>query len=216
MKCLSLEQVYLYLEKELSPGENTRIEEHLSTCRKCRDALEERKPLLQAADSLPLWEAPPGFTQQIMARIFPPRVPISAWLTAAYIGSGSIIIAILSLFLVTGQNFSGFLTSLNHSLLSFVRSISPFFVKVFKVASIFVKVLQQLLSISPFFVKVFKVASIFVKVLQQLFGYIIKAFASLTAIISPQVQLIIITIVIILIVFSIYGIKRKILIGEEL
>jgi predicted anti-sigma-YlaC factor YlaD len=192
MKCLSLEQVYLYLEKELSPGENTRIEEHLSTCRKCRDALEERKPLLQAADSLPLWEAPPGFTQQIMARIFPPRVPISAWLTAAYIGSGSIIIAILSLFLVTGQNFSGFLTSLNHSLLSFVRSISPFFVKVFKVASIFVKVLQQL------------------------FGYIIKAFASLTAIISPQVQLIIITIVIILIVFSIYGIKRKILIGEEL
>jgi predicted anti-sigma-YlaC factor YlaD len=192
MKCLSLEQVYLYLEKELSPSENVRIEEHLSTCRKCRDVLEERKPLLQASESLSLWEAPPGFTQQIMARIFPPRVPISAWLTTAYIGSGSIIIAILSLLLVTGQNFSGFLTSLNHSLLNFVRSISPFFVKVFKVASIFVKVLQQL------------------------FGYIIKAFASLTTIISPQVQLIIITIAIILIVFSIYGIKRKILIGEEI
>jgi hypothetical protein len=96
------------------------------------------------------------------------------------------------LFLVTGQNFSGFLTSLNHNLWNFVRNISPFFAKVFKVASIFVKVLQQL------------------------FGYIIKAFASLTTIISPELQLIIITIAIILIVFSIYGIKRKILIGEEI
>jgi hypothetical protein len=192
MKCLSLEQVYLYLEKELSPGENIKIEEHLSTCRKCKKALEERKPLLQAADRLPLWETPPGFTQQVMARIFPPRVPISAWLTAAYVGSGSIILAIFSLFLVTGQNFSGFLTSLNHNLWNFVRNISPFFVKVFKVASIFVKVLQQL------------------------FGYIIKAFASLTTIISPELQLIIITIAIILIAFSIYGIKRKIFIGEEI
>ena len=192
MKCLSIEQVYLYLEKELSPSENIRIEEHLSTCQECKNALDERKPLLQAAERLPLWETPPGFTQQIMARIFPPRVPISAWLTAAYIGSGSIIIAILSLFLVTGQNFSGFLTSLNHSLWNFVRNISPFFVKLFKVATVLVKALQQL------------------------FGYIIKAFASLTTIISPQVQLIIITIAIILIAFSIYGIKRKILIGEEI
>jgi len=192
MKCLSIEQVYLYIEKELSPSENTKIEEHLSTCQKCRDALEERKPLLQAAESLPLWETPPGFTQQVMARIFPPRVPISAWLTAAYVGFGLIILAIFSLFLVTGQNFSGFLTSLNHSLWNFVRNISPFFVKLLKVASLFVKVLQQLL------------------------GYIIKAFASLTTVISPQVQLIIITIAIILIAFSIYGIKRKILIGEEI
>jgi hypothetical protein len=192
MKCLSIEQVYLYIEKELSPGENIKIEEHLSTCQKCKNALEERKPLLQAAENLPLWETPPGFTQQVMARIFPPRVPISAWLTAAYVGSGSIILAIFSLFLVTGQNFSGFLTSLNHGLWSFVRNISPFFVKLYKVATLIVKVLQQL------------------------FGYIVKAFASLTTIISPQVQLIIITITIILIAFSIYGIKRKILIGEEI
>jgi len=192
MKCLSIEQIYLYIEKELSPSENIKIEEHLSTCRKCKKALEERKPLLQAAERLPLWETPPGFTQQVMARIFPPRVPISAWLTAAYVGSGSIILAIFSLFLVTGQNFSGFLTNLNHGLWSFVRNISPFFVKLLKVATLLVKVLQQL------------------------FGYIIKAFASLTTIISPQLQLIIVTIAIILIAFSIYGIKRTILTGEEI
>ncbi len=192
MKCLSIEQIYLYIEKELSPGENKKIEEHMSTCQKCKNALEERKPLLQAAESLPLWETPADFTQKVMARIFPPRVPISAWLTAAYVGSGTIILAIFSLFLVAGRDFSGFLTSLNHGLWNFIKNISPFFVKLFKVASVFVKVLQQL------------------------FGYIIKAFASLTTIISPEVQLIIITIAIILIAFSIYGIKRKILIGEEI
>lgn len=191
MKCLSLEQIYLYLEKEVSLSESNKIEKHLATCLKCRNALEERRPLLQASDSLPLWQTPPDFTQQVMARIFPIRIPISSWLTAAYAGLGSISVAIFILFLVTGQNFSTLLTSLNHNLLNFIKNISPFFVKIFKIASLFVKALQQF------------------------FEYIIKVFASLTTIISPQVQIIIITIAIILIAFSIYGIKRKILIGEK-
>ena len=191
MKCLSLEQIYLYIEKEVSLSESNKIEKHLATCRKCRDVLEERRSLLQASESLPLWQTPPDFTQQVMARIFPIRVPISAWLTAAYAGLGSISLAIFILFLITGQNFSTLLTGLNHSLLNFIKSISPFFVKLFKIASLFVKALQQL------------------------FEYIIKAFASFTTIISPQIQIIIITIAIILIAFSIYGIKRKILIGEK-
>jgi hypothetical protein len=191
MKCLSIEQIYLYIEKELSLSESKKIEKHLATCRKCKSALEERRSLLQASANLPLWQTPPGFTQQVMARIFPIRVPLSSWLTAAYAGLGSISLAIFILFLVTGQNFSTLLTGLNHTLLNFIKNLSPFFVKLFKVASLFVRALQQF------------------------FEYIIKAFASLTTIISPQVQIIIITIAIVLIAFSIYGIKRKILIGER-
>ncbi len=191
MKCLSIEQIYLFMEKELPLSENKKIEEHLATCRKCKNALEERRHLLQASENLPLWQTPPDFTQQVMASIFPIRVPLSAWLTVAYAGFGSIILAIFFLFLVIGQNFSSLFTSLNHSLWSFVRNLSPVFVKLLKVASLFVKALQQF------------------------FEYIIKAFASLTTIINPQVQIIIITITIILIAFSIYGIKRKILIGEK-
>ena len=191
MKCLSIEQIYLFIEKELPLSENKKIEEHLATCRKCKNALEERRHLLQASENLPLWQTPPDFTQQVMAKIFPIRVPLSAWLTAAYAGFGSIILAIFILVLVIGKNFSSILTSLNHSLWNFVRNLSPAFVKLFKVASLFVKTLQQF------------------------FEYIIKAFASLTTIINPQVQIIIITITIILIAFSIYGIKRKILIGEK-
>ncbi len=191
MKCLRIEQIYLFIEKELSLSGNKKIEEHLATCRECKNALEERRHLLQASENLPLWQTPPDFTQQVMAKIFPIRVPLSAWLTAAYAGFGSIILAIFILVLVIGQNFSSLLTSLNHSLWNFVRNLSPVFVKLFKVASLFVKTLQQF------------------------FEYIIKAFASLTTIINPQVQIIIITITIILIAFSIYGIKRKILIGEK-
>lgn len=191
MKCLNIEQIYLYLEKELSLGENKKIEIHLATCQKCKKALEERKPLLQASESLPLWQTPPDFTQKIMARIFPTRVPLSAWLAAAYAGFGSTILAILVLFLATGQNFSSLLTTLNNGLWNFIRNLSPVFVKLLKVATLFVKALQQF------------------------FEYIIKAFASFTTIISPQVQITIITIAIILVVLFIYEIKRKILIGEK-
>lgn len=191
MKCLSIEQIYLYIEKEVSLSEGKKIEKHLAACRKCKNALEERRPLIQAADNLSLWQAPADFTQQVMARIFPIRVPLSAWLTAAYAGLGSISLAIFILFLVTGQNFSNLLTSLNHNLWNFIKNLSPVFVKLFKIASLFIKALQQF------------------------FEYIVKAFSAFTAIISPQVQIIIITIAIILIAFSIYGIKRKILIGEK-
>ncbi len=191
MKCLSIERIYLFTEKELPLSENKKIEEHLDTCGKCKNALEERRHLLQASKNISLWQTPPDFTQQVMARIFPIRVPLSAWLTAAYAGFGSIILAIFILFLVIGQNFSDIFTSLNHSLWNFVRNLSPVFVKLFKVASLFIKTLQQF------------------------FEYIIKAFASLTTIINPQVKIIIVTIAIILIAFSIYGIKRKILIGEK-
>ncbi len=191
MKCLSLEQIYLYIEKEVSLSESNKIKKHLATCRKCKNALEERRLLLQASESLPLWQTPPDFAQQVMARIFPIRVPLSAWLTAAYAGLASTVLAIFVLFLFSGQNFSGLLTNLNHSLWNFVRNLSPVFVKLFKVASLFVRALQQL------------------------FEFIIKAFVTFTTIISPQVQIIIISIAIILIAFSIYGIKRKILIGEK-
>jgi hypothetical protein len=94
MSCLSIEQIYLYIEKELSLSENKKIEVHLAACRKCKKALEERRPLLQASANLPLWRTPPDFTQQVMDRIFPTRVSISAWLAAAYAGFGSTILAI--------------------------------------------------------------------------------------------------------------------------
>ena len=191
MKCLTIEQIYLYIDKELSAAQNKKIEEHVTTCPKCKKAVEERRLLAQAAESLPLWQTPPDFTQQIMARIFPAKVSFFAWLAAASAGFASIIVALFTFFLVSGQNLSGLIVSLNHTLWNFVRNLSLFFVKLFKLAFLSLKILPQF------------------------FGYIIKGFVSLTTIISPQVQIIVITITIILIAFFIYQIRRKILIGEE-
>ncbi len=191
MKCLSIEQIYLYLEKELSPSEEKEIHKHLAVCSKCKKAVEERRLLLQAAESLPLWKTPPGFTQQVMSRIFPERVSPLAWLGAAASGFASMILAVILFALVTGQNLSGLLINIYHTGLDFVKNLSPLFVKIIKVASLFVKILQQLGEL------------------------LIKGFILLTTIISPQVQIILIAVAIIFIASSIYGIKRKLLIGEK-
>lgn len=191
MKCLSIEQIYLYIEKELSASENKKIEEHLTACPKCKNAIEERKPLIKAAESLPLWQTPPDFTRQIMTKIFPDKVSLSQWLVTVSAGFISITLALFIFFLVTGQNLSGLLISLYHVLLNLVKNLSLLFVKLYKLASLFVNILQQFSE------------------------YLVKGFTLLTTIISPQVQIIIITITIILIASFIFGIKRKLLIGEK-
>ena len=191
MKCLNIEQIYLYIEKELSLGENKKIEEHLTICPKCKKALEERRLLLQATESLPLWQTPPDFTQQVMARIFPAKVSLKAWLGAVSTGFVSLILALFIFFLATGQNLSSLALSFYDTILNFIKNLSPIFVKLIKLASLFLKILQQLSE------------------------YIIKGFTLLTTIISPEIQIIIITITIILIASSIYGIRKKLLVGEK-
>jgi len=191
MKCLNIEQIYLYIEKELSLGENKKIEEHLTICPKCKKALEERRLLLQATESLPLWQTPPDFTQQVMARIFPAKVSLKAWLGAVSTGFVSLILALFIFFLATGQNLSSLALSFYDTILNFIKNLSPIFVKLIKLASLFVKILQQLSE------------------------YIIKGFTLLTTIISPEIQIIIITITLILIASSIYGIRKKLLVGEK-
>ncbi len=191
MRCLKIEQIYLYLEKELSPAEERDIHKHLAACPKCKKAVEERRLLLQAAESLPLWKTPPDFAQQVMARIFPKRVSPLAWLGAAASGFASMILAIVLFALVTGQSLSSLLFNIYHTGLDFVKNFSPLFVKILKVASLFLKILQELGEL------------------------LIKGLTLLTTIISPQVQIILIAVAVIFIVSSIYGIKRKLLIGEK-
>lgn len=191
MKCLGIDQVYSYLEKELSSEENKKIEEHLATCLKCKNILEERSLLLRAADSLSLWQMPPDFTQQVMARIYPDKVTVREWLTAVAVGTSSIVATLLAFFILTGQNLTTFLSSITHTLWNLVRNIAIIFVKLFKIASLLITVARQLAE------------------------YLFENFARLTTLISPEVQIIIITFSILLFTFLILGIRRKILIGEK-
>jgi hypothetical protein len=191
MKCLGIDQVYSYLEKELSSEENKKIEEHLATCLKCKNALEERSLLLQAADSLPLWQIPPDFTQQVMARVYPDKVTLRQWLTAVAVGTSSIVATLLAFFIFTGQNLTTFLSGITHTLWNLVRNIAIIFIKLFKIASLLITVARQLVE------------------------HLFENFARLTTLISPEVQISIITFSILLFTFLILGIRRKILIGEK-
>jgi len=191
MKCLGIDQVYSYLEKELSSEENKKIEEHLATCLKCKKALEERSLLFQAADSLPLWQIPPDFTQQVMARVYPDKVTLRQWLTAVAVGTSSIVATLLAFFIFTGQNLTTFLSGITHTLWNLVRNIAIIFIKLFKIASLLITVARQLVE------------------------HLFENFARLTTLISPEVQISIITFSILLFTFLILGIRRKILIGEK-
>lgn len=191
MKCLNLEQIYLYIEKELSQARNREIKEHLAICQKCRNAFEERNLLVKAAKSLPLWETPPEFTRQVMTRIGRVKALPSAWIKTAVAALTSISVSLLIIYLATGQNLSTLVFGLNHSLWNYVRNFLPALLKLFKLASLIFGVIQQFA------------------------GYLLKAFSWLKALTSFQFQLTLSIIAVILIAILIYGIKRIILIGEK-
>ncbi len=191
MKCLNVEQIYLYLEKELSSAENNEIEQHLASCPKCKNAFEERKLLLQAAESLPLWEVPAELAKKVMARIDSAKILPSAWMKAAAAALASVSVTLLVIFLATGQNLSTLLLGVNNNLWNYIRNFLPILIKLFKLASLLFGVIRHFI------------------------GYLLKTFSWLAELASPQVQLTISIIVIILVAILIYGIKRKILVGEK-
>jgi len=74
MSCLRLDQIYLYLEGQLPASEIKELEKHLASCLKCQEAVEERKVLLQASQTLPLLETPTsGFYQPGYGLHLPPE-----------------------------------------------------------------------------------------------------------------------------------------------
>lgn len=191
MTCLRIDQIYLYLEKEFSPSENKKIEEHLASCLKCKNALEERKILLQASESLTLWETPPDFIRQVMAQIFPEKVTARSWFITMAVGFSSIILMFLAFFLLSGQNLARLLINLSFSLLDLVRNISILFVKLFKLATLLVKIIVQFSR------------------------FLIEGFARLTTILSPEIQILLITLTLILSASLLYGMRRKFMTGEK-
>ncbi len=191
MECLGADQIYLYLEGELNKGETAVIKEHLSVCPGCRKALADSKLLLQTASSLPAWDVPPGFTQQVMGHLFPFRPALSQVLLTATIGSFFIITGLLFTFIYSGQSLFNFLVSLNRT------------------------IFEGLSSLTVLGARLIKLAALVVKVLYRFSGYLWESFGRLTNILSPEVQagLIIFTL---FISASLYvGFKRKLLVGEK-
>jgi len=149
MNCLNLERLYDYLEGDLSSAEKQDIESHLAACPKCRDAVAERKRMLQAINSLPVFEVPPNFAKGVMDRIstapLKTKVTIFGWLAAGAAGFLALIAALSIFALVSGQNLSLFFIRLNHGLWSYVKDAASVLVKIAKFLVLAFKIVHELL-----------------------------------------------------------------------
>ena len=191
MNCLRIDQVYLFLEEEFSSEENRSIEDHISSCEKCRKAVEERKLLVEASQSLPVWETPQDFTQRVLAHIFPKRITLRDWIVTASIGLSSAVLAFFVVYLISGHNLADLFINLNRTGLSLFQNIVVVMVKTAKLISVGIQVILKIVSL------------------------ILKGFASLTTILSPELQIGLIAFSVIFTALLLFGAKRKLLTGEK-
>ncbi len=191
MSCLRIDQIYLFLEGALSPEENLAIEKHISSCMSCRQAVEERRLLIQASESLPVWKTPPGFTQHILDRIFQPKTSLRQWIVTASIGLSSSVLAFFAIYLVSGQNLAKLLINLNRSALALFQNAVVILAKTAKFISSSLEVIFQILTV------------------------LLKGLASLSSLFNPELQIIFVILAVIVSFFLLYGLKRKLFAGEK-
>lgn len=191
MNCLRIDQIYLFLEQELSFKENRSIKDHISSCKKCRKAVEERKHLVEASQSLPAWGIPRDFTQRILATIYPKGITLRDWIVTAAIGLSSAVVAFFVVYLISGQTLADLFINLNRTALNLFQNIVVALVKVAKLISIGIKLIFKFVSL------------------------LLKGLASLTTILSPEVQIGLIVLTVIITALLLFGAKRKLLAGEK-
>ena len=191
MNCLRVDQIYLFLEGELSPKENQSIKAHLFSCEKCKKAVEERTLLIEASESLPAWEAPKELAQRVLANIFPKRITLRDWVVTDAIGLSSAVLAFFVVYLVSGQTLADLFINLNHTALNLFQNIVVLSVKAAKLISVGIQIILKIVSL------------------------IIKGLGSLTTILGPELQIGLILLTVIITALLLFGAKRKLLAGEK-
>jgi len=191
MTCLKIADIYAYLEEDLSPGQKEKIERHIDACPRCREAIEERKFLSEAASSLPDLDIPADFTARVMAKIAPAKRHLSVWLIAFTAGLSSLAL-LLTLVVIPGEgNLPTLWTSLSHALWGYAKNAAVLMARL---------------------ITVFSVAG---KVLSSLFHPISKGLSLLTSLISPGVQIFIMTLTLVLLITLFYVLRKKFMMGEK-
>lgn len=192
MTCLTVRQIYLYLEDELPVAERGAIEKHISSCEPCKILLEDRKVMMQAAKTLPPLVLTADFTQQVMAKVFPRVSSVRIWVAGLATGFSLMMFLFLAVYLQSDISFSGVFVRLNSSLWTFVKNLSVFMVKLFKIASVIFEILIQFVS------------------------FIFKTLATLTTLIRPEFQIFLITLTVVLSISVFYMMRRKIWTGDKI
>ena len=191
MGCLTISQIYLYIENELAADEIRKIENHLNMCAKCRDRVEERRILVQAAETLPPFKLPPDFTQQVMANIFPSRIPFRVWIRATAGGLSGMIFAFFLFYVFSGKNLAELFISINKFSLPALRTVSTGVVKT-------LKLLWYL-----------------IKIIAQFFDFALKGLGKLTTLLSPEFQIGIVTLTLIASAVIYLTVRKKFMLGEK-
>jgi hypothetical protein len=179
------------LEGELSSKENRSIKAHIASCDKCKNALEERKILVEASQSLPAWEAPQDLAQRILANIFPKRITLRDWVITTSIGLSSAVLAFFVVYLVSGQTLADLFINLNRTALNLFQNIVIVSVKAAKLISVGIQI-------------IFKIVSL-----------IINGLGSFTTILGSELQIGLILVTVITTALLLFGAKRKLLAGEK-
>ena len=138
-----------------------------------------------------LWETPQDFTQRVLACVFPKRIALRDWIVTASIGLSSAVLAFFVVYLISGQNLADLFINLNRTILNLFQNIVVVLVKTAKLISVGIQVIMK---IGPL---------------------ILKGFASLTTIMSPEFQIGFIAFTVVLIALLLFGAKRKLLAGEK-
>jgi len=191
MKCLSVEKIYLYLEKELTSHENIQIQKHLASCPKCRSAVHERMTIIQAVSAFSDFEVPSDFAQKVMERIYTKKVTLLSWLGA--IAAGFVLSAFtgFAYLLLSGQSQSQTFLQMNSLIVDVISTITMLWVKLLKFAAITSSLIRKF------------------------FSYILKPLTHFTSVISPEIQIILSTVFLMFLILLVYSLRKKILIGEK-
>lgn len=147
MNCLTTDEIYLFLEGRL-PESKEKIEQHLSSCPKCRLAVRNREQVVRAADTLPQIKAPEGFARQIIAFLFPPRTRLKDSLTAVAAGFASFVFIIFAYLAFTGKTMAGFFLILGRTMIEAIQTVSLMAVKTYKLFAVSLRVMRQILSLA--------------------------------------------------------------------
>ncbi len=86
MNCFKIEEIYAYLEKEITPQKARAIEEHFHHCSRCRSLAEDRRRFLDACSHLPDWPLPVNWAKAVMKRIASIKPASFFWLIALISG----------------------------------------------------------------------------------------------------------------------------------
>jgi predicted anti-sigma-YlaC factor YlaD len=150
MSCLRPEEIYALLEGGLDPAAAAAIDRHLAECPSCRIAVEERRLLVRAAESLPAIAVPPDFAAAILARLEPaedaalPRLSLRGWLAATAAGAGTFGLALILLALLSGRNLGSMFLRLSQALIGYLQDATATAVKLAKYILLFIKIAREL------------------------------------------------------------------------